>query len=87
MSACLRAAWLTGGCCASRESDWPPLGGVLQHSRALRFPRLDVGLSRALRFPRLGVGLAAVLAFGAIWVLSCFASFSLTWCTGVELVL
>ncbi|KAK9031877.1 hypothetical protein V6N11_056163 [Hibiscus sabdariffa] len=30
MSACLRAAWLTGGCCASRESDWPPLGGVLQ---------------------------------------------------------
>ncbi|KAK9042725.1 hypothetical protein V6N11_017788 [Hibiscus sabdariffa] len=30
MSACLWAAWLTGGCCASRESDWPPLGGVLQ---------------------------------------------------------
>ncbi|KAK8498730.1 hypothetical protein V6N12_042938 [Hibiscus sabdariffa] len=85
MSACLRAAWLTGGCCASRESDWPPLGDVLQvrfrwpyravtplvvrqdtglawlrcsqHSRALRFPRLDVGLSRALRFPHLGVEL------------------------------
>ncbi|KAK8523047.1 hypothetical protein V6N12_073758 [Hibiscus sabdariffa] len=30
MSACLRAAWFTGGCYASRESDWPPLGGVLQ---------------------------------------------------------
>ncbi|KAK8498732.1 hypothetical protein V6N12_042940 [Hibiscus sabdariffa] len=115
MSACLRAAWLTGGCCASRESDWPPLGGVLQvsfrwpyhavtplvvrqdtglawlgcsqHSRALRFPRLDVRLSRALRFPHLGVGLAAALAFGAIWVLSCFVCFYLTWCTGVELVL
>ncbi|KAL4351459.1 hypothetical protein GQ457_06G015270 [Hibiscus cannabinus] len=164
----LRAAWLTGGCCASRESVWPPLGGVLQfrfywpyhavapiggaarywpglawmlpgtllssplsrgrgclyaplalsvatfgarlwlpwelslplqHSRALRFPRLDMGLSCALRLPRHGVGLAAVLALlfdwqhvavlavGASWVLSCFASFSLTWCTNVELVL
>ncbi|KAL4303233.1 hypothetical protein GQ457_10G009960 [Hibiscus cannabinus] len=80
---------------------WPPweLGLPLQHSRALRSPRLDVGLSRALRPPRLGVGLAAVLALlfdwqliavlavGASWIPSCFASYSLTWCTSVELVL
>ncbi|KAL4352737.1 hypothetical protein GQ457_06G015190 [Hibiscus cannabinus] len=80
---------------------WPPweLSLPLQNSRALRFPRLNVGLSCALQLPRHGVGLAAVLALlfdwqhvavlavGASWVLSCFACFSLTWCTNIELVL
>ncbi|KAL4366237.1 hypothetical protein GQ457_05G023220 [Hibiscus cannabinus] len=90
---------VASGCTAAVLAPLPALSTRGKHSRALHFPHLDVGLSRALRLPRHGVGLAAVLAllsdwqhvavlaFGAIWVLSCFASFSLTWCTSVELVL
>ncbi|KAL4302640.1 hypothetical protein GQ457_10G009930 [Hibiscus cannabinus] len=73
---------------------WPPweLSLPLQHSRALRYPRLGVGLSGASLAPSSLALLSdwqrdAVLAFGAIRALSCFASFPLTWCTSVQLVL
>ncbi|KAL4323118.1 hypothetical protein GQ457_11G026680 [Hibiscus cannabinus] len=61
-------------------------------SRALRPPRLSVGLAAVLALLFVLAVLfdwqfVAVLAVGASWILSCFASFSLTWCTSVELVL